>query len=91
MSNGVKLGRLNTDNGIKWSVVCVGCVDAHVFNVDLFKTYNDAREFMLSDTQQFLKECNDHDLMLEDYGQEIVAFDGNYGAYRWIIKPTNIH
>lgn len=29
-------------NGIKWSVVCVGCVDAHVFNVDLFTTYNDA-------------------------------------------------
>lgn len=78
-------------NGIKWSVVCVGCVDAHVFNVDLFTTYNDAREFMLRDTQQFIKECNDHDLTLEDYGQEIVAFDRNYGAYRWIIKHTNIH
>lgn len=46
---------------------------------------------MLRDTQQFLEECNDHDLTLEDYGQEIVAFDGNYGAYRWIVKPTNIH
>lgn len=76
---------------IKWAVVCVGCVDAHVFSVDLFEKYNDAREFMLGDTQQFLEECNDHDLALEDYGQEIVAFDGNYGVYRWIIKPTNIH
>lgn len=76
---------------IKWAVVCVGCVDAHVFSVDLFEKYNDAREFMLRDTQQFLEECNDHDLTLEDYGQEIVAFDGDDGAYLWIIKPTNIH
>lgn len=76
---------------IKWSVVHVYCVDAHVFSVDLFETYNDAREFMLGDARQFLKECNDHDLTIEDYGHEVVAFDGAYGAYRWIIKPTNTH
>ena len=76
---------------IKWAVVYVGCVDAHVFSVDLFEKYNDAREFMLRDTQQFLEECNDHDLTLENYGQEIVAFDGDDGAYLWIIKPINIH
>ena len=78
-------------NDIKFAVVNVGYEDAHVYSVDLFEKYNDAREFMLVDTQQFLEECNDHDLMIEDYGQEIIAFDGNYGAYRWIVKPTNIH
>ena len=36
---------------IKWAVVCVWCVDANVFSVDLFEKYNDAREFMLRDTQ----------------------------------------
>lgn len=91
MSSGIKLGRLNMSNGIKWAVVCVGCVYDYVFNVDLFEKYNDAREFMLKDTQQFIKDCNNHNLTLEDYGQEIVAFDGNYSSYRWIIKPTNIH
>lgn len=71
---------------IKWAVVCVGCVDAHVFSIDLFEKYDDAREFMLRDAQQFLEEWT-----LEDYGQEIIAFNGNYGVYRWIVKPTNIH
>lgn len=72
---------------IKYAVVCVGYVDAHVFSVDLFEKYNDAREFMLMNAE----ECNDHDFTFEDYGQEIVVFDGDYGAYRWIIEPTNTH
>ena len=81
------------------------CQDTGLMELDRYDTREEAAKdialiiaedyqidvVMLRDAQQFLEECNDHDLTLEDYGQETVAFDSNYGLYRWIIKPTNIH
>lgn len=77
-------------NDIKFAVVNVGYEDSHVYSVDLFEKYDDARKFMLEDVHKFLEEC-DYGLTLEDYGQEIVAYDGDGAAYHWVIEPTNIH
>ena len=75
---------------IKFSVVCVGCEDSYVYSVDLFNDYEAAREFMRKDAKEMNEECM-NSLMLNDYGDEIVASDGDGDAYIRVIKPVDIY
>lgn len=77
-------------NDIKFAVVNVGYEDAHVYSVDLFEDYESAQEFMRKDAQEMNQEC-ENSLMLIDYGDEIVAYDGDGDAYHWVIENTYIH
>lgn len=75
---------------IKFSVVCVGYEDSHVHSVDLFNDYKTAQEFMRKDAKEMNEECM-NGLMLNDYGDEIIASDGDGDAYHWVIEAAIIH
>lgn len=79
-----------TMSDIKFAVVNVGYEDAHVYSVDLFEDYESAQEFMRKDAQEMNQEC-ENSLMLTDYGDEIVAYDGDGDAYHWVIENTYVH
>ena len=77
-------------NEIRFAVVCVGYDDSHVYSIDLFSDYKAAQEFIRGDAKEMNEECM-NSLMLNDYGDEIVASDGDGDAYHWVIEETIIH
>lgn len=74
----------------KFAVVNIGYEDSHVYSIDLFSNYEAAQEFMRKDAKEMNEECMNI-LMLNDYGDEIVASDGYGNAYHWVIEETIIH
>lgn len=73
-----------------WSVIRVNYDDAAVYDVDLFCDYEDAQRFMHNAAQEMKKESLDG-ITFEDYGDKIIAIDGDDVAYHWVMKPVNVH